>query len=233
MPQQYRDLLSWLEKLDSQLKKTVAAVDAATKARHSKRPAQRIVLEDAHFELKALAEEQRNHSYLMAVAKPIFAGKTMVLLGDAASSCDELADHLGTAAQSGADWLTELDRLGNWLHRIQVPKIKLQELMRAVIFQAELHLRQKASAEADFQKLPLSRKKAYGQYDWALKQNRALQGATDREVFDWLKSDGSEKLPSFPTWSKYVRDARRATDTNKHKSRAGRTGRSVVRLEEL
>jgi hypothetical protein len=93
----------------------------------------------------------------------------------------------------------------------------------------------KAGKGDDLDHLPPSRKKAYGQYLWAMKQHGALKGATDRQVYDWLEEniESDEKLPTFANWSRYLRDARRANDANKHKSRVGRSGRSIVRPDEI
>jgi hypothetical protein len=81
-----------------------------------------------------------------------------------------------------------------------------------------------------------SRLKAYQQYTWAIKQNPALDGGTDREVYDWLSEhlDDGEQLPTFATWGRYVRKARTAHGTGKNTSRRGRqTGRSIVHPDEI
>jgi hypothetical protein len=93
----------------------------------------------------------------------------------------------------------------------------------------------KADMSDDGDSLPPCRKKAYSQYLWALEQNSELKGATDRQVYAWLeqKLESDERLPSLNSWLRYVRDARRAMGTNKHTSRAGRSGRSIVRSEQI
>jgi hypothetical protein len=67
-------------------------------------------------------------------------------------------------------------------------------------------------------KLPLSRQKAYRQYRWALSISPELQGATDRQVYDWLadRREEGETLPHFATWQRYLREARAAHDSPKH-----------------
>src|SRR5205085_5530606 len=82
-------------------------------------------------------------------------------------------------------------------------------------------------------KLPPSRLRAYGQFLHAVKQNAALD--SDREVYDWLKEnlDDDETLPIFSTWRRYVTEARKANETNKHTSRAGRPGRSILTPDKI
>jgi hypothetical protein len=84
-------------------------------------------------------------------------------------------------------------------------------------------------------RLSPSRLKAYGQFCWAVRANAALDGATDREVFDWLEEHYKEEpLPPFATWNRYLREARRVYGTSKHTPRAGReAGRSIVRPDEI
>jgi hypothetical protein len=81
-----------------------------------------------------------------------------------------------------------------------------------------------------------SREKAYRQYTQAVGNNPTqLNGATDYEVYDWLKehSEG-EPLPTFSTWSKYLREARKHYGNNKNTPRRGRaTGKSIVRSNEI
>jgi hypothetical protein len=85
-------------------------------------------------------------------------------------------------------------------------------------------------------KLPPSRHRAYAQYLDAIRRNTALTDASDQDVYAWLQDylDEGEKLPTFATWSKYVREARKATGTNKNHVRAGRdTGKSIVRPDQI
>ena len=67
---------------------------------------------------------------------------------------------------------------------------------------------------------------------------------TDREAYDWLRDTGlpderdepqlagefeGYQLPPFPTWSRYVRCARKTLGQQKYSRRAGRsTGRTVL-----
>jgi hypothetical protein len=84
--------------------------------------------------------------------------------------------------------------------------------------------------------LPPSRQKAYSQYQWAIRTNAELSGAGDRAVYDWLTehSEEGEQLPSFASWTRYLRDARAAIGTSKHTPRHGReTGRSIVRPSDI
>jgi hypothetical protein len=87
--------------------------------------------------------------------------------------------------------------------------------------------------------LPLSRLKAYQQYQEAIARSRETDGvlskeSEDRAVYDWLTEHGEERLPKFETWARYVRAARESSDTSKHSPRAGRTtGRSVVKRSEI
>jgi hypothetical protein len=80
-----------------------------------------------------------------------------------------------------------------------------------------------------------SRHKAYGQYLWAVSRNAALVGATDRQVYDWLRENGKdESLATFATWGRYLREARAFHDAQKNTPRIGRkTGRSIARPEEI
>jgi hypothetical protein len=84
--------------------------------------------------------------------------------------------------------------------------------------------------------LPPSREKAFRQYLQAVSNNPTqLNGATDREVYDWLEvhSEG-ERLPRFDTWSRYLREARDHYSAQKNTARTGRvTGKSVVSEDEI
>jgi hypothetical protein len=87
--------------------------------------------------------------------------------------------------------------------------------------------------DADLRSVSL---KAYQQYVWAVEQNAELNGATDRQVYDWLTEhlEEGEKLPIFSTWTRYVREARAATNTRKNNPRSGRhIGPSIVRHDEF
>jgi hypothetical protein len=85
-------------------------------------------------------------------------------------------------------------------------------------------------------KLTPSREKAIRQYNDAVDKNPAqLNGATDLEVYDWLKEHAEgEQLPSFATWARYLREARDYYDAHKYTPKAGRsTGKSVVRRDQV
>src|SRR5262249_23061222 len=78
--------------------------------------------------------------------------------------------------------------------------------------------------------LPPAREKAYSQWKWAIEQNAEFSDeTTDHEVYKWLEEhwDG-DKLPSFASWSRYLRNARRTHGESKYSPRRGRTGRSIV-----
>jgi hypothetical protein len=80
---------------------------------------------------------------------------------------------------------------------------------------------------------------AYGLYELAVKTaneatNRNLK--TDQEAYDWLKEHRNYleevDLPSFNTFSRYLREYRKAYGINKHSPRYGREcGRNIVRQE--
>jgi hypothetical protein len=80
-----------------------------------------------------------------------------------------------------------------------------------------------------------SREKAYRLFEWAMGQNPSLK--TDREVYDWLssRSELPDELPSFDSWSKYLRDARDYYDDHKHTPKTTKTagGKSVVRRDQI
>jgi hypothetical protein len=85
-------------------------------------------------------------------------------------------------------------------------------------------------------RLPPSHEKAYRQYKDATDKNPTqLNGATDREVYEWLQKHAEdEKLPSLDSWARYLRNARRHYGDQKNTPRAGRpTGKSVVRKDEI
>jgi hypothetical protein len=91
-----------------------------------------------------------------------------------------------------------------------------------------------AKTEEALASLPVSRRKAYGQYRDALRRNPDFgDEPTEEAVYNWVKehwdpNDG--KLPKFTTWSRYLREARAAVGEQKNKPRGGRpAGKSVVR----
>jgi hypothetical protein len=87
-----------------------------------------------------------------------------------------------------------------------------------------------ARQKAEGAELSPSREKAYRQSLHAIESKPAHIGETDRELYDWLKehSESDDELPTFETWSLYVRVARRRYGTSKRSNREGRAGRSIV-----
>ena len=67
--------------------------------------------------------------------------------------------------------------------------------------------------------------KALAQYNNAIQKSDPKVN-TDREAYDWITSrlevEGGARLPSFATWSKYVRVGRQAHGLQKHQPRTGR-----------
>jgi hypothetical protein len=73
--------------------------------------------------------------------------------------------------------------------------------------------------------------KALGGYKRAVD---VLGDCEDREAYDWLKEhDEDRSLPNFATWARYLREARKRLGLPKNTPRYGRTGRSIVRPDEL
>lgn len=91
----------------------------------------------------------------------------------------------------------------------------------------------KQPAAVDSGGLTCANEKAYRSYEWAAEQDPTLK--TDRQVHDWLTEHGFEgyELPSFETWARQVRAGRGAYGTQKNHPRAGRTGRSIVKHDEI
>jgi hypothetical protein len=79
-----------------------------------------------------------------------------------------------------------------------------------------------------------SRVKALSQYRDAVNKCPNLKAATDCDVYKWIKdhSDG-DSVPTYATWSRYLREARGAVGTSKNAPRSSRTGRSIVRVDEI
>jgi hypothetical protein len=104
----------------------------------------------------------------------------------------------------------------------------------------------KADANAnDASNLPRSERLAYFSYQFAcLNAETAL---TDQAAHTWLDEnglpdadDGSQykelagyTLPQFATWSRQLREARKAMGDNKYTRRRGRTGRSIIEQRKL
>ena len=76
--------------------------------------------------------------------------------------------------------------------------------------------------------------KAWSQYQKAFGQNAEL--TTDRQAYDWFVdeiADDAGELPSFASWSRYLRAARKAMDQGKNGPRIGNETRSVVSVERI
>jgi len=79
---------------------------------------------------------------------------------------------------------------------------------------------------------------AYQSYEYAINTKEAeLSEATDRQIHQWLKENGCSDpdycLPSFETWSRYVRQGRWVHATQKNTLRKGRTGRSIAKVDQI
>lgn len=72
--------------------------------------------------------------------------------------------------------------------------------------------------------------RAYREYKMA---EGALGGCVDKQAYKWLTNHGSDDLPAFTTWSRYVRIVRRHYNDQKNHPRAGRTGASIVKWDEI
>lgn len=72
--------------------------------------------------------------------------------------------------------------------------------------------------------LPPAQEKAYQSYWYAIKKCSEIANKKDKDVYLWLKENGPADydLPSFNTWSRYVRDGRKLHGTHKNSPRAGR-----------
>ncbi len=91
------------------------------------------------------------------------------------------------------------------------------------------------TSPGEARRVPPARVKALSQWKSAIDQNPALSTESkDREVYDWLEDhcDG-DRLPSFETWSRYLREARSNVGLSKNSSRRGRTSRSAAKTDQL
>jgi len=86
--------------------------------------------------------------------------------------------------------------------------------------------------QTDDRSLAPSRFIALDQYDREIEQNPHLAEKTDRDVYDWL-CEHEENLPSFETWSRYLREARAVCNRQKNTPRKGRHARSVVPKDQV
>jgi hypothetical protein len=105
------------------------------------------------------------------------------------------------------------------------------------------------AAERDRKLSQLSRsiKKAYSAFQYAaLKMEKRLEDLNDSDAHKFLKESGfaddngdlmglaDYKLPELPTFTRYIRQARKALGEQKYNSRAGRpTGKSVARQHQV
>jgi len=80
--------------------------------------------------------------------------------------------------------------------------------------------------------LPRAHHAAYQSFVFAESE---IGKCTDREAYEWLQEEGPEEyeLPAFDTWKRYVRIGRKHHGTQKNTSRKGRTGRSVIKSNEI
>ncbi len=102
---------------------------------------------------------------------------------------------------------------------------------------------QAVQEESDSTPLSPAQEKAYRSYEIAEHKLSELGAdqVTDANAYSWLKEHGvvpadcddDYDLPAFETWQRYVRAGRSHYSTNKNSPRAGRTGRSVVRQDQI
>ncbi len=81
------------------------------------------------------------------------------------------------------------------------------------------------------QVLPERCEQAFREYKLATQE---LEGhPKDRDVYDWLKRNypKDHELPTFDTWARYLRKARRFHGDRKNNPVAGRGGRSLIRRD--
>lgn len=95
-----------------------------------------------------------------------------------------------------------------------------------------------ASAESPTPgKLKPSETRYYGMYLDAIERAPHLDGSSSRDVYAWLKEnldeDSHGTLPSYSTFKSALSKARKAHGRSVNAPRAGRTGRSVVRPNDL
>ena len=72
---------------------------------------------------------------------------------------------------------------------------------------------------------------AYQQHDRAIRES-GEQALTLRQAYDWLDLHG-EEMPVFDTWRVYVSRVRKAVSGFQNSPRAGRSGRSIKRPDEM
>jgi hypothetical protein len=74
---------------------------------------------------------------------------------------------------------------------------------------------------------------AYQSY--CLAEQKLGANVAKQRAYDWLKEEGlaEYELPDFENWARYVRLGQRHYRTQKNSPRAGRTGPSIVRAEDI
>lgn len=94
------------------------------------------------------------------------------------------------------------------------------------------------SARAGTGKLGRAKERAY-QSSVVAAEILCADGAsvTDREMYDYLREELDEesgyRLPRYETWERYVREGREYHGTQKNSSPAGRSGKSLVRNDQI
>lgn len=79
------------------------------------------------------------------------------------------------------------------------------------------------------QSLNLSHRLAILAYDEAAEAlDGMLDRVTDKVAWEWIGEHSDYDPPTCTTFTRYLREARRALGENKHRRRAGRSGRSIV-----
>jgi len=83
--------------------------------------------------------------------------------------------------------------------------------------------------------LTKAERQAYQSYEYAISQKPKLADKTDDEAYNWLKENSlpDYELPSPETWKRYVRRGRWVNGTQKTSPRKGRTGRSIVKADQI
>lgn len=111
---------------------------------------------------------------------------------------------------------------------------KIQKVIETEVRQETAEI-QPAGGKAGDRKLTPAEEKAYQSYDVAINQKPELAGKTDKEVYDWLKTNGIDDyiLPTFNTWQRQVRAGRNKYGTQKNAPRGGRTSPSVKSSKDI
>lgn len=93
----------------------------------------------------------------------------------------------------------------------------------------------KPKTTQDVDGLTKAERMAYQSYEHAISKKTELAEAKDDDVYNWLKENGlpDYELPSRDTWKRYVRQGRLTHGTQKTTQRKGRTGRSIVKVNQI